>query len=331
MRALVKVGMVAAMALTTSAVQAAPYVLTNGSGDGQVSVGVDGYGAFGLSIGVNATNAIYNPAGATAAAGTTYESGVAIRLGTSGARAFLTSGLIEDSGGLSNPTVAGTPLLGASSFTYGDLNFVLTQTLTNLFDTNGVQNGTQLAQSYVITNAGAVALDFELLRYLDGDLRFDAAIIDGGGRLISSGREILFETDTATGSADAATFLGIYNDGGTSTGFEIGTFNGLVNRIIAGTALANTIAGDGGDADQFIDAGAGYDVTLGLGRSFSLGSGGSTTFTTYTIFGTGAPAAVVVPPTGGVPEPATWAMMIAGFGLVGGTMRRRSTMVTFAG
>ena len=28
-----------------------------------------------------------------------------------------------------------------------------------------------------------------------------------------------------------------------------------------------------------------------------------------------------------VPEPASWAMMIAGFGLVGGTMRRRATMV----
>ena len=31
-----------------------------------------------------------------------------------------------------------------------------------------------------------------------------------------------------------------------------------------------------------------------------------------------------------VPEPATWAMMIAGFGLVGGAMRRRSTKVRFA-
>lgn len=30
-----------------------------------------------------------------------------------------------------------------------------------------------------------------------------------------------------------------------------------------------------------------------------------------------------VPPTSPVPEPATWAMMIAGFGLVGATMRRR--------
>lgn len=32
----------------------------------------------------------------------------------------------------------------------------------------------------------------------------------------------------------------------------------------------------------------------------------------------------------GVPEPATWAMLIAGFGLVGGTMRRRRPMVALA-
>jgi len=36
------------------------------------------------------------------------------------------------------------------------------------------------------------------------------------------------------------------------------------------------------------------------------------------------------PATPVVPEPATWAMMIAGFGLVGGAMRRRSLSVTFA-
>ncbi|MCW2370058.1 PEPxxWA-CTERM sorting domain-containing protein [Sphingobium sp. B11D3D] len=35
-------------------------------------------------------------------------------------------------------------------------------------------------------------------------------------------------------------------------------------------------------------------------------------------------------PTPAVPEPATWAMMIAGLGLVGASMRRRSAQVTFA-
>ncbi len=34
--------------------------------------------------------------------------------------------------------------------------------------------------------------------------------------------------------------------------------------------------------------------------------------------------------TPSVPEPATWAMMIAGFGMVGGAMRRRSVSVRFA-
>jgi hypothetical protein len=35
--------------------------------------------------------------------------------------------------------------------------------------------------------------------------------------------------------------------------------------------------------------------------------------------------------TTGVPEPAAWAMMLAGFGLVGSAMRRRSKVaVTFA-
>jgi hypothetical protein len=32
----------------------------------------------------------------------------------------------------------------------------------------------------------------------------------------------------------------------------------------------------------------------------------------------------------GVPEPATWAMMIGGFGLIGAAARRRKTRVVFA-
>ena len=39
---------------------------------------------------------------------------------------------------------------------------------------------------------------------------------------------------------------------------------------------------------------------------------------------------VVTDPVGGVPEPATWALLIAGFGLTGATMRRRRTAVNAA-
>ena len=56
---------------------------------------------------------------------------------------------------------------------------------------------------------------------------------------------------------------------------------------------------------------------------------------TFTILGdfalnyrvVGVPGGAVVNPPGGgaVPEPATWAMMVAGFGLLGGSLRRRRT------
>ena len=36
------------------------------------------------------------------------------------------------------------------------------------------------------------------------------------------------------------------------------------------------------------------------------------------------------PPVGGVPEPATWALMLGGFGLTGGMMRRRTRLATVA-
>jgi hypothetical protein len=44
-----------------------------------------------------------------------------------------------------------------------------------------------------------------------------------------------------------------------------------------------------------------------------------------TLYKTGTP-----PPQQAVPEPATWAMMIGGLGLVGASMRRRATKVQFA-
>ena len=41
-------------------------------------------------------------------------------------------------------------------------------------------------------------------------------------------------------------------------------------------------------------------------------------------------SATVTPVVGGVPEPATWALMIAGFGLVGATVRRRKAIAQYA-
>ncbi len=76
----------------------------------------------------------------------------------------------------------------------------------------------------------------------------------------------------------------------------------------------------------------GFINTTDLFTKVTFGQGGNSSgdvlgFDQMTI---GDARQVVNPPSGAVPEPATWAMMIAGFGMVGGAMRRRSTKVAFA-
>jgi hypothetical protein len=65
-----------------------------------------------------------------------------------------------------------------------------------------------------------------------------------------------------------------------------------------------------------------------LGQS-SGGEGPANNLPTYVFAFNGVGGEVVVPP--GVPEPASWAMMVGGFGLAGCALRRRRTVaVTFA-
>ena len=151
-------------------------------------------------------------------------------------------------------------------------------------DFGKIKQGVPVTTYFTITNTSDTSVDFELLRYLDGDLQFDGSLIDGGGRLINNGLEILFETDNATGNNDPTTFVGITGEGGlipTTNRYEINSYPELRSRIIAGGNLNNVINGDGSDADQFIDAGKGYDVTLALRNLFTLGAGNTTTQKIY--------------------------------------------------
>ena len=270
--------------------------LSTSPGDGSLQVGVDAFGSFGSRVegGAGTSNAIFDPLGTFDGSGTSFESAVAIRLGNSGSRTFLTTGDIASSG-LPDPGFDTQTINAAESeFSFDVLNFDLTQTAQDTFS-NGERIGSLLTQTYVVTNTSDEAVSFDLLRYFDGDLEFDGdntngGNLDGGGRIFRGGEEILFQTNAAGESAESNTFVGITAEGGSTSlpgRYEIEpfSFGSLRSKILSGEELDDTIDNDN-DGDGFIDADE--DITLGFNNEFVLAPGESTTYTAKTIFGAGS-------------------------------------------
>ncbi|HQY88862.1 MAG TPA: PEP-CTERM sorting domain-containing protein, partial [Tepidisphaeraceae bacterium] len=207
---------------------------------------------------------------------------------------------------------------GTSAFSYGGLQVGLTQVLDPVLDDTNAQVGSRLTQTYVFTNPPTSTVqNFEVVRYIDGDLLFDTSLIDGGGRLFSGTTEYLFEIDSATDASTDTTLVAISGVGGThpvTNRWEIDSYSGLRQRIGDGLALDGILTGDGADADQFIDAGQGYDVTLGLRNLYSLSPGQSGTYVATTIWGSIAPE--------NIPEPTTLAVLGGAAALM---LRRRNS------
>jgi len=268
------------------------HVLTTGTGDGSLTITVDGYGSFGDAVGFFPNGgAMFNPIGPLGAASTTFESAVAVRLGNAGPRRFLSSGSILTSEPLPAPVVTGNASSAFSTFSSDGIDVELTQSVSIMVDTTNVQTGSLLTQSFLLTNTANQTVILDLVRYLDGDLFFDNSLIDGGGRLISGGNEFLFETDAGGGSNVDTTFIGIDGNGGdplTIGRFEVDDFPVLGTKIASGGSLTNTISGDL-NGDGFVDLGREYDITLGLRNVFTLAPGASAIYVTRTVFGSGTP------------------------------------------
>jgi hypothetical protein len=93
--------------------------------------------------------------------------------------------------------------------------------------------------------------------------------------------------------------------------------NSLFTAPIAGLAYYGP--SDGAPVQTFES-----DVTLRISQSLSYSAAGGASY------GIGRLGSADVGSASPAPEPASWAMMVGGFGLLGATMRRRKTAVTFA-
>jgi hypothetical protein len=340
-------------------------VLTNGQGDGQLLVEVNEQGAFGASLNLavnipnrpaqnDVTDAIFNPAGPRIPFGTTYESGIAIRLiapGTS--REFITAGTIGNTGNnLSgffldpSPTAAQNNLERNSRFfwpntiqrpanaddipTGSRLKFDLKQTLVDL-EFMGGQDGTALVQEYTIQNVSGAQLDFELIRYADGDIfstvgggAGNTPLLDGGGERIFDirrGVNSVWQTDQALNTAvndptfyevqsslTAVPAAGRWEVGLAGNALPNKPIGPLLANIIAGMPLANDVtpAAVDADANDARDAGANADVAIALRQEYlNVPNNGFVVFVSTTIFGH--------PPRGTAPAP------VPQFGRVEGT------------
>ncbi|MGK7904038.1 MAG: DUF4347 domain-containing protein [Hormoscilla sp.] len=240
----------------------------------------------------NVTADAYGAMARDAEEGNTFASGIAIRFEDETEATFLTTGEINNSGNLPDPGfTAFTDSSSTSSFNFGGLDFTLSQTFRE------VDNASVLTQTYFISNPGTAEVNWEMFRYFDDNLLFENSADNGGGRLLLNGQEILFETEIA-GTADTETdFVGITATGGdreTSGRYEVNDAQDLVDKIVSASQLNDTVDGDGDDDDEFVDAEAGYNVSLALSNNFSLDLGESTVYTTTTIFGTDAPEDVEV-------------------------------------
>ena len=148
----------------------------------------------------------------------------------------------------------------------------------------------------------------------------------------------------ATGAIAASDTGYTYAGGGTPTITAVGYTNsvaGATSTTLYGIDYTlNTLAlinsPNGGQISTVgslgfdVDADASLDITSGGQAFLSSGFGfynvnlttGAATLVSRT---DGLRNIAVAGATAAVPEPATWAMMIAGFGMIGGTLRRRAT------
>jgi Ca2+-binding RTX toxin-like protein/plastocyanin len=250
------------------------FVLSNGdpaTDEGALAVRVDGAGRFGVAR-TGSPGADFNPAGPIGGATSTFSSDV--YLGTIGV-------LAPCEGGAETELVSESATEVVTRTEVGDVSIDLTQTVSPLDGTTAT-----LTQEYEITNEGTAALDLNAVRHIDGDLQFDATLVDGGAA--SADGSVLYEFDQSDDPSNPVTYVGIEGDrdgSATPDRWTIQPYEYL-GDIIVGAGIPEghdgVVNGDT-NGDRITDNR--YDVTLSQQWDGTIPAGGSTTLQTVTRFG----------------------------------------------
>ena len=150
-----------------------------------------------------------------------------------------------------------------------------------------ITDGTStLTQTYTLKNTRSSALSFALVRHLDGDLRFDGSIADGGA--VTGAGEVLYEYDRSDEPASPSTFVGIagaLDADATPDRWTIQKFDYRWDILWANgiPAYHHGRVHNDANGDRIVDTP--FDVTLSQQWNTSLAPGASVTFVTTTQFG----------------------------------------------
>lgn len=194
----------------------------------------------------------------------------------------------------------------------GVLSSVAQPVTFRFFDAAGGETPTDFAATFNLlanTAGGQVLGGIGIAPVISGSFSFtSASAVTFGG---ATGTNLL--TGTFSGSAVTAQINGSTANYGVSTPPAFVTFTSDFLDFSDSTArdLAFAITG--------INPSVSFDSFAGGTGQFAGTIGGS--FSADVFAGSGLP---------GVPEPATWALMIGGFGMVGTAMRRRKVLPTVA-
>lgn len=181
------------------------------------------------------------------------------------------------------------------------------------------------ADWFELTNFGTSAVDISGWKMDDNSNSFAQAVALRGVTSIGAGQSIVFIEGNTSGSNDAtiqANFKSAWFGSNVPAGFTIAGYGGsgvglsqavdAVNIFMADGTLVTRVDFGVSSLGQTIDNSAGLtNVTL---NQFSVG-GINGAFTSFNAAEIGSPAAI--------PEPETYALMLAGLGFIGGVARKR--------